>query len=429
LVLFSSQNIGDEAAKTMKTSNSHTHEHNFKMALSELHTNARHVSEEMAVENNKLKKEIINLQKQRRQLRALFLDLAYALEQDCTNTALHGKTVASSSLVEIIRHESMGADADGMRSNSPVAVNLGGEVDLGLSESDDNFIESDEEAPQREGGFLPPIKMTAVVSSRRRDVSPLDYYIGPTGPHDPVPVPVVPGNTPHHTTITHAHTPSTQQTEKKRGLISLTDRWQRFLLINHKSLIGAAVLSGISMAAVSEGGEKEKDRNHHKGRIPEEWKNMSGDQVRALLSALECKSIWRVVQSGVAEYVSSVFRSPEASWFDQISRNQHYSLDANPLKNGITIALPNDEGVIRHTYPSSRGGVRFADDMDSRWDRSHQVNRSNVPSDKTAHGHTDQDRHDASDCNVASTLQSTVQMFRNWLEYRRLSIHAVKYAA
>lgn len=340
----------------------------FKAALTTLRNKSKIDIENISSDIFELKQEVKLLEKQRRQIRSLLLDLSYGLQEDCDRSAIRGKEIASSAQLELMEFEANSGDGvDGMRRNiTPTIVKLTNDLPL----SEDNS--------QRTGSLV------SVVSARRRDIGTDNYF---TGGRDSATIIGLSGQQDQH-----------NRTIKKKLLV---DKWLQQLQLHLNSDLGKAIKKGLEITdphllsppsssqacnpetpPVAPSGTQRVDpaSNITKNVVPfeagrqgsrksnGEWGKMSSEEVRVFLAALECRSVWRKFQRTSAKYLSNSFQTAEAEWFHFIESkdqhqltNQQLSPNGQILRNGITISLPN-EGSIRHTFPLSRGSVRFQDE-------------------------------------------------------------------
>jgi hypothetical protein len=378
----------------------------FKAALTTLRNKSQIDIETILNDIFELKQEVKLLEKQRRQIRSLLLDLSYGLQEDCDRSAMRGKETASSAQLELLELEANTADGlgDGMRRNVTPMTMRGLTNDLPLSELDID----------RHGHGL-----VSVVSSRRRDLENDNYF---TGGNSRVGAAVIIGSS---SSEQHTQQLQTQQSKKKL----LVDKWLKQLQLHLNSDLGKAIRKALeitdphllsppnsaatqphsfssepttptvtptvtqrkevpAVSGATSGNKvttknivpfesstvttREGGRSGDAGAGAEEWRRLSSEELRVSLTALECRSIWRKFQHSSAKYLSNSFQTSEAEWFHFIESQeknksfpqgtQQLSPGGQVLRNGITISLPN-EGSIRHTFPLSRGSaVRFEDE-------------------------------------------------------------------
>lgn len=361
----------------------------FKAALTTLRNKSKIDTENIINYINELKQEVRLLEKQRRQIRSLLLDLSYGLQEDCETSAMRGKETASSAQLELLELESAQTDTDGLRTNSPFTVNLTNDVSL----------RQDEDHPN----------MVSVVSSKKRGIETDNYFTGGTG------------------TVVGFGTPSAKSQSRTKKF--LVDKWLKQLKIHLNNDLGKAIKKALevkdphlfsppSSAKVLEP-PTPSDRRDSNARniVPfesmesrelelQEWRK-SIDELRISLTALETRSVWRNIQRASANYLSNAFQTSESEWFNYIeakekslTQNQQISPQGHILRNGITISLP-DEGSIRHTFPASRGSVRFDE--------------------KSSEAIVPERKHP----NLEANLIKGVKGFHDWQIFRRTCLNAV----
>jgi hypothetical protein len=425
----------------------------FKAALTTLRNKSKIDIENITSDIFELKQEVKLLEKQRRQIRSLLLDLSYGLQEDCDRTAMRGKETASSAQLELLELEATAADgaSDGMRRNvTPMIMKLTN--DLPLSEAHDHSSH-------------PTGTLVSVVSSRRRDLEIDNYYTGGSSSG------VIIGSSGH---------PQTQSQQQQQHKKLLVDKWLKQLQLHLSSSdLGKAIKKGLEItdphllsppnsAQHSFSSEIEIERTSsppegtassvpssssvtqrrqdlmtknivpfevpasataaevdatvarvNDGKGHEDWRKLSSEELRVSLTALECRSVWRKFQRSSAKYLSNSFQTSEAEWFhfieskDQQAQqhaNQHLSPHGHLLRNGITISLPN-EGSIRHTFPLSRGSVRFQDEDISKPTKE----ESETESKKIPRKFPSQE----------AILIQGVKSFQDWQIFRRICLNAV----
>lgn len=366
----------------------------FKAALTTLRNKSKIDIENIINDINELKQEVRLLEKQRRQIRSLLLDLSYGLEEDCDVSARRGKETASSAQLELLELESADADINGLRKNTPFTVSLTNDIPLGHEEKQTNGLVS-------------------VVSSKKRGISTDNYYTGGSAG-----------------TLVGLGTPIVALPNNQKVKL-LVDKWLKQLKIHLNNDLGKAIKKALEVkdphhfsvpasAKKYESPTPTVSDSNTKNIVPfesteskeselHEWKK-NLEELRISLTALECRSIWRNLQRAAGNYLSNAFQTSEAEWFDYVEKeklpnsNQQISPNGHVLRNGITISLP-DDGSITHTFPLSRGSVRFQQDVITEESFSSFTKKYNS--------------HE-------TILIKGVKTFQDWQIYRRTCLNAVR---
>jgi hypothetical protein len=316
--------------------------HAFKLALTNLKTRANDSSSKSVADIFKLKREVASLEKQRRQLRGLFLDLSYALEEDCSAAMLSVKQMVMASHD---RHDPQRqTPLDGGNSVDSVEVNLSthGTTPLGPDSALDPIV----------------VKTGAAVAAQRHKEEG-KFRGGRGGGGPPVASPV-----------------------------TLTQKWLEDMHLKVTSALGKGITMALSVKDPSVFNTANADHKQHshgnrrasktETRVPfghmetsdpkysqlvegNNWKQLSGEELRAALVALETRSGWGQLQLAATKYMSQCLSSAETEWFYLMEKNASHlqageALETE-LRNGITISVEGESGDIRHTYPLTRPGT------------------------------------------------------------------------
>lgn len=321
------------------------------MALSSLKTRANNSSSQSVTDIFKLKREVAALEKQRRQLRGLFLDLSYALEEDCSNAMMAAKQMVMAS------HERQDPQRqtplDGGSSVDSVQVNLSEHVSTPLGP---------------ESGLDPILVRTseAVAAQRRKHG---EYGGGG-------------GQVWGHLSLSPSGT--------------LTQKWLQALHLKTNSVLSKGITMALAVKDPSIFTATTADSKHHnhghnrrvsktETRVPfghveptdpkhsslqegNDWKQLTGEELRAALVALETRSGWGHLQLAATKYMSQCLSSAESEWFYLMEKNAYGASEElqAELRNGITISVEGSSGDIRHTYPLTRPGTTIGEPSSSQ---------------------------------------------------------------
>ena len=312
----------------------------FKMALSTLRDRANTCSSQALKDTMELKREVAALEKQRRQVRGLFLDLCYALEEDCSAAVVAAKETASASNQQL----QAGSDDSTVQVNLSEGVAVTSLMDTGVVGTPEPLV----------------VRLGTAVETRHQ---------GGGGGGGPLPSSASPRP------LDSAGRP------KRPSSRSLTEKWLQSLHIPSTTALSKAIERSLTTSdpTVFITGGKHHHRRSSKPdtRIPfeqeganpqhptliegEAWRRLSGEEVRAALVGLETRCSWRHLQLSAAQYIAKCLSSAEEQWFYMAGKNGSGRGDAatvrqSPLLNGITISLSGEDGDIRHTYPLTRPG-------------------------------------------------------------------------
>jgi len=308
------------------------HAHSFKLALSTLNFNTQSANEKTLSDIAILQKEVSALEKQRRQMRSLLLDLNYALEEDIASAATNGKHVASAANIAVQNPPSEDTEIHSKEVNLATGDIIPIHEDRNASA---NLHDSD---PKESTGGM----------SRRRSMD---------------------------------NTTTKQYVQKN---FSLTERWMRQLYIHTGSALAQAMDRAVTansddvVVPPSSSAPSPRHNSRHKkseslNRVPfntqqpstespsvssnaEAWQSMDCDEMKAALTALECRSVWRKLQMSAAEYAAQTYENTDADWNYLLGMKQEAgdSSSSRKIMNGVTISLPGNGGTVKHTFPPSR---------------------------------------------------------------------------
>ena len=362
----------------------------FKMALSSLRDRANTCSSQALKDTMELKREVAALEKQRRQVRGIFLDLCYALEEDCSAAVVAAKETASAS------NQQLQAGCD----DSTVQVNLSEGVAV-TSLMDTGAVGTPEPLMVRLG--------TAVETRHQGGGGGAGALSSSAGPRP----------------LDSAGRP------KRPSSRSLTEKWLQSLDIPSTTALSKAIERSLTTSdptVFNTGGKHHRRRSskpdsrvpfEQGGAIPqhptenEAWRRFSGEEVRAALVGLETRCSWRHLQLSAAQYIAKCLSSAEEQWFYMAGKNGPgreggETVRQSPLLNGITISLSGEDGDIRHTYPLTRPG-----------------SVASHPSSREGHGAGEAGDVPGRTTEAISILLGGVQQYQRIMEFRRLVTQSV----